>query len=143
MCIQFFLPTAMGRIEFSTRLLDNSSSGYSEESYELVPQCQRVVGDLARSALWYLLRHWRPLTLFLRQAGAPLDNNMVRELYLTELQRHAQKLATRPAEWMPWNYRETLAERAQVGDLFMSLIHTCQLCGANSFERIVSLSDSA
>ena len=28
--------------------------------------------------------------------------------YLTELQRHAQKLATSPAEWMPWNYRETL-----------------------------------
>jgi len=24
----------------------------------------------------YLLRHWRPLTLFLRQAGAPLDNNI-------------------------------------------------------------------
>jgi hypothetical protein len=28
--------------------------------------------------------------------------------YLTQLQRHARKLATRPAEWMPWNYRETL-----------------------------------
>jgi len=38
--------------------------------------------------------------------------------YLTVLQRHAQELATRPTEWMPWNYRETL-------------------------ERIVSLSDSA
>jgi transposase len=28
-------------------------------------------------AITYLLRHWRPLTLFLRQAGAPLDNNVV------------------------------------------------------------------
>jgi transposase len=28
-------------------------------------------------AIMYLLRHWRPLTLFLRQAGAPLDNNIV------------------------------------------------------------------
>jgi transposase len=28
--------------------------------------------------------------------------------YLTELQRHAQELAAEPAEWMPWNYRETL-----------------------------------
>jgi hypothetical protein len=26
-------------------------------------------------AIGYLLRHWKPLTLFLRQAGAPLDNN--------------------------------------------------------------------
>ena len=29
--------------------------------------------------------------------------------YLIELQRHARELAARPAEWMPWNYRETLA----------------------------------
>jgi hypothetical protein len=28
--------------------------------------------------------------------------------YLIELQRHAQELAAFPAEWMPWNYRETL-----------------------------------
>ena len=28
-------------------------------------------------AIRYLLRHWKPLTLFLRQAGAPLDNNLV------------------------------------------------------------------
>jgi hypothetical protein len=28
-------------------------------------------------AITYLLRRWRPLTLFLRQAGAPLDNNIV------------------------------------------------------------------
>src|ERR1035441_9738491 len=29
--------------------------------------------------------------------------------YLVELQRYAQELAACPAEWMPWNYRETLA----------------------------------
>ncbi len=29
--------------------------------------------------------------------------------YLTELQRHAGELSANPAEWMPWNYRETLA----------------------------------
>jgi transposase len=28
---------------------------------------------------------------------------------------------------------------AQVGDLFMSLIHTCQLCGANSFDYLIEL----
>ena len=27
-------------------------------------------------ALRYLLKHWSALTLFLRQAGAPLDNNL-------------------------------------------------------------------
>ena len=29
--------------------------------------------------------------------------------YLIELQRHAQELAANPAEWMPWNYGETIA----------------------------------
>ncbi len=29
--------------------------------------------------------------------------------YLTELQRHAGELQRNPAEWMPWNYRQTLA----------------------------------
>jgi hypothetical protein len=28
--------------------------------------------------------------------------------YLVELQRHAAELATRSADWMPWNYRERL-----------------------------------
>jgi len=28
--------------------------------------------------------------------------------YLTELQRHTQELAANPAEWMPWNYRQTI-----------------------------------
>jgi hypothetical protein len=32
--------------------------------------------------------------------------------YLIELQRHAQDLTARPAEWMPWNYRKTLARVA-------------------------------
>jgi len=29
--------------------------------------------------------------------------------YLTELQKHSTKLKTSPSQWMPWNYRETIA----------------------------------
>lgn len=28
--------------------------------------------------------------------------------YMNELQRHAKALTTNPADWMPWNYRQTL-----------------------------------
>ena len=28
--------------------------------------------------------------------------------YLTELDRHAEELSSRPQDWMPWNYRQTL-----------------------------------
>jgi transposase len=105
-------------------------------------------------AITYFLRHWKGLTAFLRDAGAPLDNNICERAlkravlhrknalfyrtlhgsevgdlfmslihtcelneanpfdYLTELQRHARELEAKPSEWMPWNYRETLARLA-------------------------------
>ena len=28
--------------------------------------------------------------------------------YVTELQKHADKLSAQPADWMPWNYRDML-----------------------------------
>jgi transposase len=36
--------------------------------------------------------------------------------YLTQLQRHAQKLAAIPAEWIPWNYRETLERMVSLSE---------------------------
>lgn len=107
-------------------------------------------------AIQYMLRHWHALTLFLRQPGAPLDNTIVERAlkkailhrknalyyktengahvgdlfmslihtcelngvpslsYLIALQKHAREVAERPAEWMPWNYRDTLARTAEV-----------------------------
>jgi hypothetical protein len=32
--------------------------------------------------------------------------------YLTELQRHSVELAASPVDWMPWNYRGTMARLA-------------------------------
>jgi transposase len=78
-------------------------------------------------AITYLLRHWRPLTLFLRQAGTPLDNNIV-ERALKRAVLHRKNAL----------FYRTL-NGAQVGDLFMSLIHTCQLCGANSLDYLIQL----
>jgi transposase len=104
-------------------------------------------------AIEYMLRHWQALTLFLREPGTPLDNNLVERAlkkpilppnnslfyktlngaevgdlymslihtcelndvnpfdYLTQLQRHTEELAAKPADWMPWNYRTTLERR--------------------------------
>jgi transposase len=78
-------------------------------------------------AITYLLRHWRPLTLFLRQAGAPLDNNIVERMLKRAVLHRKNAL-----------FYRTL-NGAQVGDLFMSLIHTCQLCDANSFDYLVEM----
>jgi transposase len=78
-------------------------------------------------AMTYLLRHWKGLTLFLRQVGAPLDNNLV-ERSLKRAVLHRKNAL----------FYRTL-NGAQVGDLFMSLIHTAELCGANSFDYLTEL----
>ena len=33
--------------------------------------------------------------------------------YLTELQRNYNAVAETPADWLPWNYKDTLARRRQ------------------------------
>ena len=105
-------------------------------------------------AISYLLNHWQKLTLFLEKPGVPLDNNIVERAlkkailhrknslfyktrkgaqmgdlfmslihtcelndvnafdYLTELLRHIEELQQNPSEWLPWNYRDTLARLA-------------------------------
>ncbi len=78
-------------------------------------------------SITYMQRHWKALTLFLQQPGAPLDNNICeRALKLAVLHRKNALF-----------YRTM--NGARVGDLFMSLIHTCQLNGVNSFEYLVEL----
>jgi len=78
-------------------------------------------------AITHLLKHWTPLTLFLRQAGAPLDNNIVeRSLKKAILHRKNALFYKTPTG-------------ACVGDLFMSLIHTCELEGVNPFQYLTAL----
>jgi hypothetical protein len=67
------------------------------------------------------------LTLFLRVPGAPLDNNIC---------ERALKMAIRHRKNSLF-YKTTRG--ARVGDIFMSLIHTCRLCGANSFDYLTEL----
>ncbi len=78
-------------------------------------------------AITYLLRHWKGLTAFLREPGAPLDNNLC-ERALKRVVLHRKNAL----------FYRTL-NGAQVGDLFMTLIHTCQLCNTNSFDYLTEL----
>ena len=78
-------------------------------------------------AIRYLLKHWEKLTLFLRQAGAPLDSNIV--------ERALKKAILNRKNAMFYKTRNG----ARVGDLFMSLIHTCEVCGGNPFDYLTEL----
>lgn len=78
-------------------------------------------------ALRYMLNHWSGLTLFLRQAGAPLDNNLC-ERILKRAIRHRRNS-------MFYKTRNG----ADIGDIYMSLITTAGLCGVNAFAYLNAL----
>ena len=78
-------------------------------------------------AITYMLKHWRTLTLFLRVPGAPLDNNIC-EPALKKVILHRKNAL----------FYKT-AKGAHVGDVFMSLSYTCELCGANPFDCLTKL----
>jgi hypothetical protein len=78
-------------------------------------------------AINYLLKRWDALTLFLRVPGAPLDNNLC-ERALKQAIVHRKNSLFYKTE-----------NGAHVGDVFMSLIHTAQLCGANPFDYLTAI----
>jgi transposase len=78
-------------------------------------------------AISYLVRHWTKLTLFLRQAGAPLDNNIAERTLKKAILHRKNAL-----------FYKTM-NGARVGDLFMSLIHTCELNRINPFDYLTEL----
>jgi len=82
-------------------------------------------------AIAYLRKHWNELTLFLRVPGAPLDNNVC-ERALKKAILHRKSA-----------YFYKTENGAHVGDLFMSLIHTCELNGANPFHYLTELQKHA
>jgi transposase len=78
-------------------------------------------------AIRYMQNHWNKLTLFLRKAGVPLDTNLV-ERALKKAILHRKNA-----------YFYKTENGAAVGDLFMSLIHTCELHGVNAFDYLTTL----
>ena len=78
-------------------------------------------------AIGYMLRHWEPLTLFLRKPGAPLDNNRSEQALKMAILHRKNSLSYK-----------TLGG-ARTGDLFMSLIHTCRLGHVNPFDYLLAL----
>jgi hypothetical protein len=82
-------------------------------------------------AISYMKKHWGKLTMFLQVAGAPLDNNICeRALKKVILHRKNSLFYKSP-------------NGAHVGDLFMSIIHTCQLNGVDPFGYLTELQKHA
>ena len=78
-------------------------------------------------AIAYMLKHWDPLTLFLRVPGAPLDNNLCEQALKRAILHRKNSLFFKTEHG------------AYIGDLFMSLIHTCTLNRVNPFHYLTTL----
>ena len=109
--------------QYSGPLMDQLHDWLEEQLSEAKSEPNSGLGK----AISYLLNHWQALTLFLREKGAPLDNNLCeRALKKAILNRKNALFYKTP-------------NGAMVGDLFMSLIHTCELNGVNSFRYLTEL----
>lgn len=75
-------------------------------------------------AIRYMQKRWEPLTLFLREAGAPLSNNIA-ERALKKAILHRNNALFYKTE-----------NGADAGDVYMTLIHTAELSRINPFEYL-------
>jgi len=99
--------------------------------------CEQIQGKKVEpnsglgQAIAYMLKHWEPLTLFLRKAGAPLDNNKCEQALKMAILHRKNSLSYKTLNG------------ARTGDLFMSLIHTCRLNKVNPFEYLLAIATHA
>ena len=119
--------TPQTRLEYhqqhSQPLMDDLQRWMQEQFAERKVEPNSGLGKAIR----YMQNHWEKLTLFLRIPGAPLDNNIC-ERALKQVVLHRKNAL----------FYRTM-NGARVGDLFMTLIHTCSLNGVNPFDYLVEL----
>jgi transposase len=107
----------------SGALMEGLKQWMDEQLEERKVEPNSGLGDAIR----YMLKHWSKLTLFLRVPGAPLDNNICERALKKAILHRKNAL-----------FFKTL-NGARVGDIFMSLIHSCELNGVRPYEYLVAL----
>jgi transposase len=82
-------------------------------------------------AILYTQKRWDRLTRFLEVPGVPLDNSA------------AERILKKAILSRKNSYFYKTARGAHVGDMYMSLIHTAELVGANPFDYLTQLQKHA
>jgi transposase len=113
--------------EHSKPILDDLHRWMTEQFEQRLVEPNSGLGK----ALRYLLKHWNELTLFLRTPGAPLDNNVCEQALKRAILHRKGSM-----------FYKTV-RGAELGDIYMSLIHTCRLCDVNPFDYLNALQQRA
>ncbi len=77
------------------------------------------------------IKHWPELTRFLKVPGAPLDNNICERSLKKSILHRKNSLFYKTEHG------------AFIGDMFMSLIQTCNLMKVNPFNYLITLLNNA
>jgi len=104
--------------EHSQQVMEDLQQWMSQQLEQKLVEPNSGLGQAIR----YMLNHWEPLTLFLRQAGAPLDNNICERALKMAILHRKNSLGYKTQNG------------ARLGDLFMSLIHTSRLSAGNPLD---------
>lgn len=119
--------SAAARLEWhqkrSQPTMDDLHAWLQRQLTDKLVEPNSALGD----AINYLLKRWEALTRFLRQEGAPLDNNLC--------ERALKKAILHRKNSMFFKTRNG----ARVGDMYMSLIYTCELCEVSAFDYLNQL----
>jgi transposase len=109
--------------ELSGPLLEDLAKWIEEQFSQHLTEPNSRLGKAMR----YLQRHWQELTLFLRVAGVPLDNNA------------AERILKRFVLFRKNCYFYRTERGAKVGDMLMSLIETARLNRINVWEYLLAV----
>ncbi len=109
--------------DHSAEVMEDLKSWMNEQLEERNVEPNSSLGG----AFSYMLKRWDKLTLFLREPGAPLDNNIC-ERALKKAILHRKNALFYKTE-----------NGAKVADKFMSLIYTAELEGVDPFDYLTEL----
>ncbi len=109
----------------SSKLMEELEVWLDKQIEQKIVEPNSSLGD----AIYYMINHWEELTVFLRIPGAPLDNNIC-ERALKKAILHRKNSLFYKSE-----------HGAATGDMFMSLIYTCEQSGVSPFGYLKALQD--
>ena len=109
--------------EHSKKILDDLKLWMTAQFEDKLVEPNSALGK----SLTYMLKRWDTFTLFLKRPGVPLDNNICERAVKKAILHRKNSLF----------YKSKRG--ALVGDMFMSFIHTSELCKANPFDYLQTI----
>lgn len=119
------------RLHFHQAHSQKLMEGLEKWARERIEQKKAEPNSGLGQAINYMLKRWEKLTLFLRKAGVPLDNNICEQILKRAILHRKNSMF----------YRNERG--AMVGDLYMSLIETCRFSGVNPLEYLTAVQKHA